>query len=179
MAEDNPYRFSTKYFDEGSELYYYGYRYYSSDLGRWINRDPIGRFGGVNLQLFALNSPVNNIDTLGLFTESDLSELIDKFEVAKKYYDIGTDIYNLTDITISALNGDEDATAKMILFGLEKVFDTAAKRAGIPGAVAWGGKQAIKTGATLGFELGYGIAGIAADWECEKRFNVFTYYYLD
>lgn len=178
-AAENPFRFSTKYYDALSGLYYYGYRYYSAELGRWVNRDPIGRFGGVNLQLFALNSPVNNIDTLGLFTESDLSELIDNFEVAKKYYDIGSNIYNLTAITISALNGDEDAIAKMILFGLDKTFDAAAKRAGIPGAVAWGGKQAIKTGATIGFELGYGMAGIAADWECEKRFSVFKYYLID
>jgi len=41
FADDNPYRFSTKYFDEASSLYYYGYRYYSPRLGRWLNRDPI------------------------------------------------------------------------------------------------------------------------------------------
>jgi len=38
----NVFRFSTKYSDRevGTELYYYGYRYYSPTLGRWLNRDP-------------------------------------------------------------------------------------------------------------------------------------------
>ena len=34
-------RFSTKYYDAETDLYYYGYRYYSPSLGRWISRDPI------------------------------------------------------------------------------------------------------------------------------------------
>lgn len=34
-------RFSTKYYDAKADLYYYGYRYYSPSLGRWISRDPI------------------------------------------------------------------------------------------------------------------------------------------
>jgi RHS repeat-associated protein len=36
---------STKYFDAETELYYYGYRYYSAELGRWVNRDPINKKG--------------------------------------------------------------------------------------------------------------------------------------
>jgi RHS repeat-associated protein len=35
------YRFSTKYHDQETDLYYYGYRYYSPELGRWLNRDPL------------------------------------------------------------------------------------------------------------------------------------------
>ncbi len=49
MASGNPYRFSTKYFDAETNLYYYGYRYYSPELGRWISRDPIEEDGGFNL----------------------------------------------------------------------------------------------------------------------------------
>ena len=44
---------------------YYGYRYYSASLGRWINRDPIAEDGGINLYAFVINSPPNQIDTLG------------------------------------------------------------------------------------------------------------------
>ena len=40
-AQSIPFRFSTKYFDDETSLYYYGYRYYSPTLGRWINRDPL------------------------------------------------------------------------------------------------------------------------------------------
>lgn len=48
-AEGNPFRFSTKYAEgspAGPELYYYGHRYYSPPIGRWVNRDPIGERGG-------------------------------------------------------------------------------------------------------------------------------------
>jgi RHS repeat-associated protein len=40
-AAANPWRFSTKYHDSETALVYYGYRYYSPELGRWIKRDPI------------------------------------------------------------------------------------------------------------------------------------------
>ena len=62
----NPFRFSTKWYDVETGLYYYGYRYYSPHLGRWISTDPIGENGGLNLQLFALNEPVGTVDVLGL-----------------------------------------------------------------------------------------------------------------
>ena len=39
MADFFPHRFSTKYYDSETDLYYYGYRYYSPSLGRWISRD--------------------------------------------------------------------------------------------------------------------------------------------
>lgn len=44
-ADENTFRFSTKFFDGVSGLYYYGYRYYSPNLGRWINRDPMNEIG--------------------------------------------------------------------------------------------------------------------------------------
>ena len=37
---------STKYKDVETELLYYGYRYYNSDSGRWLSRDPIDEQGG-------------------------------------------------------------------------------------------------------------------------------------
>jgi RHS repeat-associated protein len=63
------YRFSTKYLDTETNLYYYGYRYYDSDLGRWLNRDPIEEEGGLNLYGFVENNPVNFVDALGLLAE--------------------------------------------------------------------------------------------------------------
>ena len=34
-------RYSTKYIDAEAGLYYYGYRFYSPALMRWLTRDPI------------------------------------------------------------------------------------------------------------------------------------------
>jgi len=66
LAEANPYRFSTKYLDVETGLYYYGYRYYSPVLGRWLNRDPIQEQGGLNFYGFVGNNPTTYSDLFGL-----------------------------------------------------------------------------------------------------------------
>lgn len=66
---DQPFRFSTKFYDAETGLAYYGHRYYSQGLGRFVNRDPIEESGGLNLYGFVLNNPINKWDDLG-FTPS-------------------------------------------------------------------------------------------------------------
>jgi RHS repeat-associated protein len=44
---------------------YYGYRYYTPQTGRWINRDPIEEKGGLNLYGFVGNDGVDYFDLLG------------------------------------------------------------------------------------------------------------------
>jgi RHS repeat-associated protein len=70
MAKLNPFRFSTKYDDDETDLLYYGHRYYNPSTGRWLSRDPVGKRGGRNLYDFVSNSPENLIDPLGAFTWS-------------------------------------------------------------------------------------------------------------
>jgi RHS repeat-associated protein len=41
MQDDFDYRFSSEVFDTETGLVYYNYRYYSAELGRWLNRDLI------------------------------------------------------------------------------------------------------------------------------------------
>lgn len=45
---------------------YYGLRYYSPRIGRFINRDPIAEQGGLNLYAMVGNNPANAVDVLGL-----------------------------------------------------------------------------------------------------------------
>jgi RHS repeat-associated protein len=59
------FRFSTKYHDAETGLYYYGYRWYDPLTGRWPSRDSIEEEGGVNLYGFASNDAVDHIDLLG------------------------------------------------------------------------------------------------------------------
>lgn len=49
-------------------LYYYGYRYYQPWTGRWLSADPAGTIDGLNLFRMCRNNPVNNKDSMGLFT---------------------------------------------------------------------------------------------------------------
>lgn len=67
LARVNPFRWSTKFTDEESGLVYYGYRYYSPTLGRWISRDPIKEGDGPNLYAFLVNNPISGVDFLGQF----------------------------------------------------------------------------------------------------------------
>ena len=66
MAKANPIRFSTKYDDDESDLFYYGYRYYKPSTGTWLSTDPSGEKGGKNLYGFVENKPSNSVDRLGL-----------------------------------------------------------------------------------------------------------------
>jgi RHS repeat-associated protein len=65
-AASNPFRYSTKFTDIETGLVYYGLRYYSPSLGRFLNKDPIGESGGVNLYGFCGNNGVNKWDMLGM-----------------------------------------------------------------------------------------------------------------
>lgn len=48
------------------EVYDFGLRWYRPKLGRFINRDPIGEAGGLNLYAYVGNDPVNLADFIGL-----------------------------------------------------------------------------------------------------------------
>ncbi len=65
MANAMPFRFSTKYQDDETDLLYYGYRYYNPSTGRWLSRDPIEEQGGLNLYCFVSNEPGYHIDGYG------------------------------------------------------------------------------------------------------------------
>jgi insecticidal toxin complex protein TccC len=51
---------------DATGLYYYGFRYYAPWLCRWVNPDPAGISGGVNLYAMVGNNPVGRIDQKGL-----------------------------------------------------------------------------------------------------------------
>jgi RHS repeat-associated protein len=91
-AKLNPFRFSSKYDDDESELLYYGYRYYNPSTGRWLSRDPLGDWAFLNYivknrfrsdvrklsraamlpsYLFVHNDALDYLDNLGLETQPD------------------------------------------------------------------------------------------------------------
>ncbi|MCW5555345.1 MAG: RHS repeat-associated core domain-containing protein, partial [Verrucomicrobiae bacterium] len=68
LSSVNKYRFSSKELMAGgvNGLYYYGYRFYDPVVQRWLNRDPIGEGGGINLYGLVANDPIGRIDPSGL-----------------------------------------------------------------------------------------------------------------
>jgi RHS repeat-associated protein len=61
----NPYTFTGREFGLDTGLYYYRARYYDPHLGRFLQEDPIGFIGEMNLYTYVLNNPVNYIDPYG------------------------------------------------------------------------------------------------------------------
>ena len=75
---ENIRKFSTKERSELLGIDYFGFRYYDPDLGRFFTRDPSGYPDGPNNYLYCTNSPVNNIDPLGLKSEETSVEEVKK-----------------------------------------------------------------------------------------------------
>jgi RHS repeat-associated protein len=65
-ATRNPIRFGTKYTDQESGLVNFGHRYYNSQSGRWLSKDPIAPENGINLYSYVVNAPTNFTDPDGL-----------------------------------------------------------------------------------------------------------------
>jgi RHS repeat-associated protein len=76
MAESNPFRFSTKYEDDETDLVYYGGRYLKASTGGWLSRDPAEEDGGPNLYGFLGNNPVNDVDAFGLMRYHEVWETV-------------------------------------------------------------------------------------------------------
>src|ERR1043166_5126877 len=58
------------YRHSASNLDFAVYRAYDPGLGRWLNRDPIGESGAINLYGYVLNNPIHWIDRLGLLVDA-------------------------------------------------------------------------------------------------------------
>jgi RHS repeat-associated protein len=134
-SQSNPFRFSTRFTDDESGLIYYGYRYYWTVVGRWINRDPTAENGGNNINLFCFNTPMNMRDDFGDqpsgFTKppvnvSDISQQLAKF------YETGDVkwLANLTDDQINrGIAAAERGARKHEWMGLFDRAEFQAKRA--------------------------------------------------
>jgi RHS repeat-associated protein len=90
MAKTNPFRFSTKYQDDETDLLYYGYRYYSASTGRWISRDPIEEKGGRNLYRFVRNDAARFADIDGRAIAPNYGI----FDSLNEFVQRATDCYN-------------------------------------------------------------------------------------
>jgi len=60
------------YTDNETGLVLTTYRYYDPSVGRYLNRDPVGYNGGVNIYNYTANNPTNRVDPTGHSWKGDL-----------------------------------------------------------------------------------------------------------
>ena len=127
MVDQFSFRFMTKRYDATLGLYDFGARWYSPTLRRWLNRDPIGEDGGLNLYVFCENDPINKYDSNGcipLDTVWDLGNIV---------YDIcvGDDVALATDTAALMLPYIPAGASKLVkaarLSKVEKICPGAQK----------------------------------------------------
>ena len=72
IAELNPFRYRSYYYDPETNLYYLNTRYYDPETGRFISQDDVSYLdpesvNGLNLYAYCGNNPVMNVDPNGTF----------------------------------------------------------------------------------------------------------------
>ena len=72
LAEKNPFRYRSYYYDEETDLYYLQTRYYDPEVGRFLSQDDVSylapdNINGLNLYAYCSNNPVMNVDPTGRF----------------------------------------------------------------------------------------------------------------
>ena len=72
-ALGNPYLYTGRRYDPETGLYYYRARMYSAAQRRFLQPDPIGYAGGMNMYAYVGNNPVMFADPWGLDGKPDIS----------------------------------------------------------------------------------------------------------
>ena len=97
-SELQPIKFQGQSLDVETGLHYNRFRYYDSDVGMFISRDPIGLLGGLNVFAYAPN-PIGWIDPWGLSADSAILERISAMKNAMSIDEIKRTTYAVARVT--------------------------------------------------------------------------------
>lgn len=120
----NPFLWTGQRYDFGVKLYHFPFRTYSPQLGRWLQRDPLGYVDGPNLYGYGRSRPLSLVDPLGL-DDNPLPDVAgsawdwDPFplqnETERAAWDVAKDVYWDTANTAQALGGKLLDKVQMLL----------------------------------------------------------------
>ena len=103
LGRFNPFRYRSYFYDEETGLHYCYSRYYSPEMGRFINSDAIAvldNLKGFNAYVYCMNDPISKIDGSG-YVPGDRFKKMDEtaIDAGKYIYDnVTTDIECATKI---------------------------------------------------------------------------------
>lgn len=140
-----PLRFQGQYEDQETGLFYNRYRYYDPDASRYLNQDPAGLSGGMNLYSYAPN-PIIWIDPLGLQKKCGPCCAGGRFSSADAAARAALIRYNPKSIRDNLEYGG------LIYKGKNGKYDfTKATRGNIDGVDPWSGKKIAKNCEETGY----------------------------
>ncbi len=111
--------FSGQYRDKETNTFYNYFRDYDPATGRYIQSDLIGLMGGINTYTYVENTPLSDIDPLGLANGPAIGWMHRKSDTTVTFADI-VDAYlrwrqNNLDTLERAMNGDEEASLEVMM----------------------------------------------------------------
>jgi RHS repeat-associated protein len=84
-SKKNPILYCGYYFDNETGIYSVRRRYYHTQLGRWISRDPIGYVDGMGLYEYTTSAPVSTTDALGTSEHGLKYDCKDSYAISRSY----------------------------------------------------------------------------------------------
>lgn len=71
---ENNLRFPGQYYDQETGLHHNYYRDYDPQTGRYLQEDPIGLWGGLNVHIYTSNNPIKFFDAFGLIVNVEYNK---------------------------------------------------------------------------------------------------------
>lgn len=154
MAEVNPVRYRSYYYDNETELYYLQSRYYDPAVGRFINADSLVSTDlavlAQNMYAYCENNPVNGEDQNGKFV---LSAILAKTAVVVGKAALGASVNVLTTFVAAKVTGQSYSWQDAGVAALSGALGTGNTPLKIAAGVvsgAYSAYMAYKNGASIG-----------------------------